>query len=159
MLLQGWTMKIFDTYRGAIILSLLFLAVVVHSCNQISEGLQRRKFEFLYKLNNYAALYREYTVGVIRFNDLDLFDRRGKDLYDDVNKFQTVDGWGRSRVLKENFLSMIDSNLQTSERLRRKGLNDTEDIRKQYDVIIMNERTEKFLDEIYSEISLVGKEK
>lgn len=128
------------------------------SCNQISEGMQRKKFEFLYKMNNYAAMYREFTNSIIYFSDLEQFSIRMNKFYHDINKIETIDGWGTSRVIKEKFLTLIDENMESARMLSKKKFLPTDNIRKEYDVIMMNERVENFIKELNDEISKAGKE-
>lgn len=151
-------MKIFRNavLRNASIIIILFSFFL--SCNQISEGMQRKKFEFLYKMNNYAAMYREFTNSIIYFSDLKQFSIRMDKFYQDINKIETIDGWGTSRVIKEKFLTLIDENTESAHQLSQKKFLPTENIRKEYDVIIMNERVENFIQELNDEISKVGKE-
>src|SRR5580765_3912224 len=108
-------MKIFREIFLSKYLNVCFLLMLISGCNQLSEGLQRKKFEFLYKLNNYGALFSEYTNDVSYFKDLDFYTERMKKFYTEVNSFQTVDGYGTSRVLKENLMTTIDDNINTAD--------------------------------------------
>lgn len=149
-------MKIFRVNIWGIIISVCTI-YWLSGCNQYSEGLQRKKFEFLYKLSNYTALLREYTYGINYFSDLDFYENRIKKVYEDVNKMKTIDEWGTSRLLKEKFLSTTDDNLNSVNTLRKKMLPSAESIKKEYDVILMNERVEIFNNELDEEISKAGK--
>jgi hypothetical protein len=151
-------MKIFKRSKMGKIIYLLTLLLVLSSCNQLSQGLQRRKFEFLYKLNNYATIFADYTNGIYYFNELNFYERRMKKLYEDINRVEPVEGYGYSRVLKENFLTTIDGNINTALSLKQKSLQPTDNIRKEYDVIIMNEKVDNFINMLNDEISKVGKE-
>jgi hypothetical protein len=137
---------------------LLILFAFIISCNDISEGLQRHKFEYLYKLNNYAVLLREFTNNIIYFKDLGIYKVKLEKLYEDINKIKTVDGWGTSRVLKEKFLTLIEENTGTADTLSKKNIPSDKNIRKEYDVIIMHERVDKYITELNDEISKTGKE-
>lgn len=128
------------------------------NCNQISTGLQRKKFEYLYKLNTYASLYREYTHGVTYFGDLEFYEGRIKKLYNDVNNMETLNGWGTSRILKETLMKTVEENLENIEILKKRKFPMSENIRKEYDVIIMNERADNFMNELQNEISKAGRE-
>lgn len=150
-------MKIFKIYSVKLIL-LFFLLNSFTACNQLSGGMQRKKFEFLYKLSNYTALTREYTSSINYYNDLDFYENRMKKIYEDVNNMQTVNGWGTSRVLKEKFLSVIDANLQSANTFRMRMMPSGENIKKEFDIILMNERIDKFNEELDTEISKAGKE-
>lgn len=151
-------MKIFKEIKFEKVVSVLFLVSILSGCDQISQGLQRKKFEFLYKMNNNATIFREYTNGINSFNDIEFYDGRMKKLYDDVTNTETVDGYGTSRVLKESFLTAIDENLKTINSFRQKSFQPADNIKKEYEIIIMNERADKFIKELNDEISNVGKE-
>ncbi len=151
-------MKIFSKCIYKKIFCLICFLILTSGCNQYSEGLQRRKFEFLYKMNNYSALFSEYTNGLTYNKDSDFYDGRMKKLYEDVNKMETIDKWGTSRILKENFLKAIDDNIYSLKELKKKNLPAEENIRKEYEVIVMNERADNFLKELNDEIIKVGKE-
>jgi len=150
-----------NIFRKNSILNILYIFLLLSalsSCGNISEGLQRRKFEFLYKMNNYAALLRGFTSDVTYFQDLEFFEARMIQYYQDVNKMGTVDGYGTSRVLKERFLETIDANVATSVSIRKKNFVPGYNIRKEFEVIVMNERIDKLTEELNDEISKVGKE-
>lgn len=151
-------MKIFRELHSEKIICTVLLISILTGCDQISQGLQRKKFEFLYKMNNYSTLFREYTNGINLFNDIEFYDGRMKILYEDIAKVETVEGYGASRILKENFLTAIDENIKTINSFRQKSLKPTDNIKKEYDIIIMNERADKFIKELNEEISKVGKE-
>jgi len=133
-------------------------SITLLNCNQISEGQQRRKFEFLYKMNNHASLLSEYTNGISYYKDLDFYEGRMKILYPDVIKMDPIKDWGVSRILKEKFLKTIDDNLLTLNNFKQKQFPVGENIRKEYDIIVMNERVDYFMKELNDAISIVGKE-
>jgi hypothetical protein len=155
---QNSTMENFSKFRIAKIINLLTMLVLLSGCNNLSEGLQRRKFEFLYKMNNFASIFADYTGGLYYFNELDFYERRMRKLYEDVNKMKAVDGYGYSRVLKENFLNILDDNIKAAVSLKQKSIEPNEDIRKEYEVIVMNEKVNDYLTALNDEISKVGKE-
>lgn len=150
-------MKNFNVYFRNTVLLICLLSVIL-SCNQMSQGLQRRKFEFLYKLSNYAAIFKEYTYEITYYKDLDFYEVKMKKLYEDINNIETVKEWETSKVIKEKFLNTIDSNLQSINTFRQRMMPSGENIRKEYDILIMNERADKFIEELNREISKVGKE-
>ena len=151
-------MKIFRKRYTDKIVCVIFLLSVLSGCGEISQGMQRRKFEFLYKMNNYAALIRGFTNDVNSYKDLIFFESRMKQYYEDVNRMETIDGYGTSRILKEKFLETMDSNIRTAETVRNKNFSPDYNIRKEYEIIIMNERIDKLTEELNDEISKVGKE-
>lgn len=150
-------MKNFNVYFRNTVLLICLLSVIL-SCNQMSQGLQRRKFEFLYKLSNYAAIFKEYTYEITYYKDLDFYEVKMKKLYEDINNIETVKEWETSKVIKEKFLNTIDSNLQSINTFRQRMMPSGENIRKEYDILIMNDRADKFIEELNREISKVGKE-
>ncbi|MDQ3020872.1 MAG: hypothetical protein M3R36_09920 [Bacteroidota bacterium] len=151
-------MKIFKKLSSGKIFFLIYILSLLPGCNEISQGLQRRKFEFLYKLNNYASIFREYTNEISSFKDIEFYQGRMKKLYEDINNVKPVEGYGQSRVLKDNFLTAIDENINTINSFQKKSFQPDSHIRKEYDIIIMNERADNFIKELNDEISKIGKE-
>ena len=139
------------------ILSLLSVSIIC-GCDEISHGQQRRKFEFLYKTNNFAAVFREYTSDIVNFSDLQLYETRMNRLYSDVNKFETVKGWTKSDAIKEEFLNSIDKNLNAVRSMKMKQSLYREFIKDEHEVIAMRETAEDFLDNVENEITVVGRE-
>ena len=140
-------------------LILLLLSVsLINGCDGISHGQQRRKFEFLYKTNNFAAVFTEYTNDIVNFSDLQLYETRMNRLYSDVNKFETVKGWTKSDAIKENFLNSIDKNLNAARSIQMKQSLYREFIKDEHEVIVMRETAEDFLNNVENEITVVGKE-
>lgn len=154
----NWIMQISKINISRRLFTVLLFIFLLNGCNQLSEGLQRKKFEFLYKLNNYASLINEYTNSITYYSDIDFYEGRMKKHYEDVNRMETVEGWGHSRVLKENLLTTIDLNLKTLETFKQKMLPLSQDIRKEYDIIVVKERSTHYLDALEDEIAKVGKE-
>ncbi|MEO7358325.1 MAG: hypothetical protein ABIY50_12480 [Ignavibacteria bacterium] len=151
-------MKIFNNREIKFFLIINLFSVTFLSCNQISEGQQRKKFEFLYKLNNYSALLREYTNEINTYKDLDFYEGRMKILYSDLNGISIVKDWGKSAILKESFMKTIDDNIQTLNAFKQKQYPARENIRQEFDVITMNERVDYFMKQLNDAISEVGRE-
>lgn len=137
---------------------LLLSVSILNGCDEISHGQQRRKFEFLYKTNNFAAVFREYTNDIVKFSDLQLYETRMNKLYEDVNKFETVKGWTKSDAIKEEFLNSIDKNLNAVRSMKMKQSLYREFIKDEHEVIAMRETAEDFLDNVENEITVVGRE-
>lgn len=146
-------MRISKILRIAVISALIFA-----SCGEISTGLQRRKFEYLYKLTTYGTIFREYTTDVIYFNDLELYIRRMDKLFEDVNRFETVSGWGRSAFLKEEFLNGISANKNAAVLMLQRQAVFEDQIKNEIEVIRMREVTEGFMKLVEDEIAVVGRE-
>lgn len=142
------------------IISFLILITVFHlsGCSEISQGVQRQKFEYLYKMNNYSSLFREYTGGITYPGDLDLYQNRMKKMYEDVNSMKVISGYEASANLKENFLTAIEENMKASEKLKQEKYTEKENIRNDYIILEMNDRTDNFIKDLNAEISRVGKE-
>ena len=137
---------------------LLLSVSILNGCDEISHGQQRRKFEFLYKTNYFAAVFREYTNDIVKFSDLQLYETRMNKLYEDVNKFETVKGWTKSDAIKEEFLNSIDKNLNAVRSMKMKQSLYREFIKDEHEVIAMRETAEDFLDNVENEITVVGRE-
>lgn len=139
-------------------LFLVFLIFELSGCNKISQGDQRRKFEYLYKMNNYATLFGEYT-GILNYEkDFEMYKKRMNKLYMDVNDVNIISGYQPSIVLKEKFLSAIDDNLMIIQNYEHSPGSDTISIRNDYEIKKMNDNVDEFLNELNEEISKVGKE-
>ncbi len=151
-------MKIFKKNIFLVFIYLTIFTLIISGCNEISQGLQRKKYEFLYKMNNYASLFREYTGGVSFSEDLDFYEKRMDKLYEDVSKMEDIGGYKESDVLKDKFLIAIQENIRTADIIRQKKMAPKENIRNEYEVMIMNDRTDNFIKELNDEISKVGKE-
>lgn len=147
-------------FKSAILVCLFLLisAYIISGCNEISHGLQRKKFEFLYKMNNYSSLFREYTGGISFYGDLEFYDNRMKKLYEDVNAMEIIKGYDASTKLKNNFLTVIDENVISVRKLKLNQLPLNENIRKEYEISVMNDRVDNLIKDLNEEISRVGKE-
>lgn len=146
--------------RDVMVMSFILLIAVflLSGCSEISQGLQRQKFEFLYKMNNYSSLFREYTGGITYPGDLDLYQNRMRKMFEDINSMKTVSGYEASLKLKENFLTAIDENMKAADKLKQEKYPEKENIRNDYIIMEMNDRTDNFIKDLNDEISRVGKE-
>lgn len=151
-------MRIFKKNIFLVFIYLSIFTFIISGCNEISQGLQRKKFEFLYKMNNYASLFREYTGGISYSEDLDIYEKRMSKLYEDVSKMEDIDGYKTSDELKDKFLIVIQENIRTADIIRQKKMKPDENIRNDIEVMLMNDRTDNFIEELNEEISKVGKE-
>jgi len=151
-------MKIFKKISYQVILILTIQIVINSGCSEISQGLQRKKFEFLYKMSNYASLFREFTGGISYPEDLDFYVTRMNNMYEDVSKMEDIEGYKASGMLKDRFLIVIQENIRAAEVISQKKLSPRENIRNEYEVNKMNDRADYFIKELNDEISKVGKE-
>lgn len=134
------------------------IAVTIPSCDEISHGQQRRKFEFLYKFNNFGTIFKEYTNDVTYFKDLDLYSTRLNGLHTDANSAESVKGWQRSDAIREMFLAAVEKNLEDVNVMKQKQAIYAENIRNEYEVVKMRERAMEFLEAVEAEIVSVGRE-
>jgi len=147
------------TFRKYSFLLLCLMALLsCSSCDEISHGQQRKKFEFLYKMNNFGTIFREYTNDIVKLSDLQLYETRMNKLYADVNKFETVEGWRKSDALKDEFQEAIDLNLNRCRAMLQKQAMYREYIKDEYDIIMMRETANEFNVKVEDEIIVVGKE-
>lgn len=149
-------MKIFEKYFFISIC--LFFLLHKSGCNEISSGDKRRKFEYLYSLSNTVTMFSEYSVSLTYYKDLNFYEERIKLIRDDVSHFNPVKSWNASESLKNSFLTTIDENLQSISLLRKLNLPPDENLRKQYEAIMIRERVAKLKEDIEEEIVRVGKE-
>jgi len=140
------------------ILIALEIIFSINGCDKISQGLQRNKFEFLYRMNNDVTLLREYTSGINKAEDLKFFESKLNNLYASVNKMETVKNYGGSDALKEQFLNLIDSDLEAVKILKDKNLPADDVIKDEYEVQIMKDNVNSFIEHLNAEIVKVGKE-
>ncbi|MBK8553239.1 MAG: hypothetical protein IPL53_20135 [Ignavibacteria bacterium] len=134
------------------------LLTVISGCDKISSGMQRKQFEFLYKMNNYSSLFREYTGGISYYSDLDFYENRMVKLHEDVSKMEAVPGYDVSEDLKAKLLITINENISSVNTIKQKQRPVTENIREEFDVRMMNERVDEFIEELNLEITKVGKQ-
>ena len=140
---------------GAYALALIFIHL---SCDDISHGQQRRKFEFLYKMNNYATVFREYTSDINYLKDIELYEIRMKKLSDDVSKSETVSGWEHSAKLKTEFLDTIRKNLELAGNMKQRLSSPDQVVRGEYEIVNMQNSESALVESINEAIVDAGKE-
>lgn len=151
-------MKIFNFKKLILILVAAELIFASSGCDNISQGLQRSKFEFLYRMNNDVSLLKEYTFGLNKIDDLNFYEKKINNLYVSLNKMETVKGYGESNVLKEKLLDLIDKNLNSVKVLRNKNIPPDQIIKYELEVLTMKEDVSKFMESLNEEIIKVGRE-
>ena len=109
-------------------------------------------------MNNDVSLLKEYTAEISRYEDLDFYEQRMNKFYADVNKLETVNGYGESRILKEDLMKLIDDNIRSVNVLRMKQFPPGENLSGEYEILSMKEKVYDFLDRINEEIIRVGKD-
>lgn len=154
----NWIMKNFRKINRSKILILLLITISCSGCDKISSGMQRKQFEFLYKLNNYASLFREYTGGISYYSDLDFYENRMVKLHEDVSKMEVVTGYEVSEDLKAKLLITINENISSVNAIKQKQLPLTDNISQEWEVRMMKERVDEFIENLNAEIIKVGKQ-
>lgn len=135
-----------------------YILLITVNCNRISQGEQRRKFEFLYRLSNYAALTKELSAAIYHYKDISIYEEKFKNVRNDISKTDTLKNWNMSLLLKNEFIDIMDNNIKGIEELKKKVLKPDDIIKNEYEVIMMNERILVFTDKLNGIISDVGKE-
>jgi len=143
--------------KKIILFSTILLFLI--SCNDLSEGQKRRKFEFLYKLNNEASILRDYTYRIHSYEDLEFYKGRLEKSEEATKEIDLVKNWNRSDKMRELFLMKIKENKETTDSLIKdeEKIIDEEFLQNKK-VIGMKMKMDDFVDYIYKEISIVDKE-
>lgn len=151
-------MKTFRLSRLTLLIYISYFIAVSLNCNKISQGEQRRKFEFLYRMSNYVSLANEYSVSLVYFKDLSVFKVRMNKMKSDIEQTATLKNWSKSDELKEKLIIILGKNIASSEIVENMSLKSEERIDNEYEVILIKERMQNFSEELYSVITEVGKE-
>lgn len=133
-------------------------ALTITGCNELSQGIQRQKFEFLYRINTEATLLKDYTNGINKTEDLDSFERRLYKFNSELLKINTIDGYEESKQIKQNLITLVEDNITSVNTLKMKQYPPGQNIRQEYEVLIMKEKIVDFLDKLNDEIVKTGKE-
>lgn len=151
-------MKTFRLKRLTLLIYAAYCVTAALNCNKISQGEQRRKFEFLYRMSNYAALANEYSVSLIYFKDIHVFKERMNKMKSDIEITATVKSWSKSESLKQKFIVIIGKSITSAEAVESINHKPDDRIDNEYEVILIKERIQDFSEELYGIISEVGKE-
>lgn len=151
-------MKTFRLKHLTLLIYTVYCIAVSLNCNKISQGEQRRKFEFLYRMSNYVSLANEYSVTLVYFKDLPAFKVRMNKMKSDIEQTSTVKSWSKSESLKEKLIVILGKSITSSEAVENLNLKPDERIDNEYEVILIRERMQNFSEELYSIITEVGKE-
>lgn len=108
-------------------------------------------------MNNSVAFLAEYTGSLTYFKDIEFYEDRMSKISEDVKKFPTIETWDVSGKIKEKFLNVIKSNLQNTSHLKTLKLKPEDNVKKEFNIIEMNERVNNFRDELDQEIVNAGK--
>lgn len=137
---------------------IMISALTITGCNELSQGIQRQKFEFLYRINTEATLLKDYTNGINKTEDLDFFERRLYKFNSELLKINTIDGYEESKQIKQNLITLVEDNIASVNTIKMKQYPPGQNIRQEYEVLIMKEKIVDFLDKLNDEIVKTGKE-
>lgn len=132
--------------------------IALNGCNEISSGDKRRKFEFLYSMSNSVTMFSEYSGSLTYYKDLSFYEERIKLIREDIKNIKRLNNWDTSQNLKLAFVKVIDENLESVLILKNQNLSPEENIKKQYEAILIRERVADLKNSIEAEIVKVGKE-
>lgn len=148
----------FNLRRLTLLIYSSYLILSAVNCNKISQGDQRRKFEFLYRLSNYAALTKELSVSLYYYKDITVYQEKFINIRNDIEKMTTIQNWDVSLVLKNEFIELLDDDIKNFSDLKSKNQKPDFVISDEFEVILIKERITIFIDNLNGIISDVGKE-
>ncbi|HMS65220.1 MAG TPA: hypothetical protein PKD83_08215 [Ignavibacteria bacterium] len=151
-------METFKLYRLTLLIYAGYAMFFNVNCNEISQGDQRRKLEFLYRYSNYSAVLKEFSNAVTYDKDLDIFEKKISNLKDEIIKSEPVKNWSKSIEIKENLLTIISDDMRLVSQLKKKNLSPDENIWNQDEIEMINKRISAFIEELSITIVQVGKE-
>jgi len=149
------------TFKFKLLTLLMYISCTVFitvNCNKISQGEQRRKFEFLYKINNQITVINEYTKSIAYFKNLGYLINGFIKFRNDISEISPVQNWDKSLLIKNELINLIDSNVTTITDLQKKNLSPDTDIRNESEVLLIDKRISDFTEELSVTIIEVGKE-
>lgn len=148
----------FNLRRLTLLIYSSYFILSAVNCNKISQGDQRRKFEFLYRLSNYAALTKELSVSLYYYKDITVYQEKFINIRNDIEKMTTIQNWDVSLVLKNEFIELLDDDIKNFSDLKSKNQKPDFVIKDEFEVILIKERITIFIDNLNGIISDVGKE-
>ena len=148
----------FNLRRLTLLIYSSYFILSAVNCNKISQGDQRRKFEFLYRLSNYAALTKELSVSLYYYKDITVYQEKFINIRNDIEKMTTIQNWDVSLVLKNEFIELLDDDIKNFSDLKSKNQKPDFVISDEFEVILIKERITIFIDNLNGIISDVGKE-
>lgn len=151
-------MKIFKRTRLSLLIYVSSLCLLNVYCNEISQGDQRRKFEFLYKMNNYSSLVKEISNELVYYKNLSFFESKITIIKDEINRMEVLKNWDQSSAIKYDFIRLLDEDLISVYELKKLELDPDSNIRNELDVVRINDRIKFFNESLSILIVEVGKE-
>lgn len=151
-------MKIFKLNHLTPLIYVTCICLTIVNCNKISQGEQRRKFEFLYGLSNHAALTKELSVSLYYYKDIAVYEEKFINIRNDIEKVKTMPNWDVSLILKNEFLEILNDDIKDFSDLKRKNLKPDFVINDEFEITLIKQRITIFIDNLNGIISDVGKE-
>ena len=151
-------MENFNLKHLSLLIYITCLCLSIVNCNKISQGEQRRKFEFLYGLSNHAALTKELSASLYYYKDIAVYEEKFINIRNDIEKIKTMPNWDVSLILKNEFLEILNDDIKDFADLKSKNLKPDFVIHGEFEVTLINERISIFIDNLNRIISDVGKE-
>lgn len=137
---------------------IFFVLAAVCGCG-LSQGLQRTKLEFTYKIKNQASLLNEFSYEIPNYSRLELYKDRVNKMQNDMNGINTIQEWERSKTIKDEFVNLLKINRAiTDSLLSSYSKEDSVKLSDNPSVRTMQENTGRYLEFIDKEISAVEKE-
>lgn len=151
-------MKTFDFKYLTLLMYVSYLCLLNVNCSEISQGDQRKKFEFLYKVSNHSSLIREISNELIYYKNLTFFENKITNLNDEIKRIEVIKNWEQSKVIKQDLIRILDEDIVSVYELTKLELAPDANIRNESEVQKINERIDKFSEELSKTIVQVGKE-
>ena len=151
-------MKNFKLKHLSLLIYVTCICLTMINCNKISQGEQRRKFEFLYGLSNHASLTKELSTSLYYYKYRTVDDEKLINIRNDIEKIKTMPNWDVSLILKNEFLEILNDDIKDFADLKSKNLKPDFVIHGEFEVTLINERIIIFIDNLNRIISDVGKE-
>lgn len=140
--------------RYLIIPSILLAAL--SSCNRISQGEQRQKFEYLYGMKAQLSLLMDESYYLNSTQRLSSYKDDIKDIKRRVSELQPLEGWDEGAEIKKKFMDLIDRNLNLTDSLIATG--DSINFESNVTIDSMKAVENDLMEELDALISKVGRE-
>jgi hypothetical protein len=139
--------------------ALVFILIAAACGCGLSQGLQRKKLEYTYKFKNQASLLNEFSYEIPNYSRLELYKDRVNKMQNDMNGINTIEGWERSKFIKEEFVNLLKANRSITDSLLNVfKKEDTLKLGNNPSITKMQENAGRYLEFIDKEISAVEKE-
>lgn len=95
----------------------IVLLAALFSCNRISQGEQRQKFEYLYGMKAQLSLLMDESYYLNSNQRLSSYKDDTKDIKRRVSELEPLEGWDEGTEIKNKFMDLIDRNLDLTDSL------------------------------------------